>query len=935
MDNLIPKNVRKTKLEFWRGIGLVEILIIIMWISLSTLFIIGLPISKMVKISCCILFAILAIPLLLPIMPGVKGWYALFLMFKFFAQKKHYRKDSPQNNTGFLVPYDCIVDENYIKTQKVNGKNHFIAGFEIKGYNITLLNPEVQDLKIKELQATFKLFDFSFSIVKVDLPISFADTIEFYEETVRQIRENINNNYSPKGLNARLFENQSYIRHMKNDTLTADNEIQTKKVFYLYVYADKIQKLHEYIEVIKAKLELNNFKVVPLAGYDLVNSIKLVFNPYGEKISKAEYEKHQDSLENLLAFNEFQIRRNYFKADNVYSSVFGVYDYPIFARYGWGASLANNEQAIIWNISPLDSARIKRALNKAVNNARTKAMMTKSNVDRSEQAYEINAYEDLIEAITGANEVVKNVDILFLNYGLNMKLLHESEARLKRSLKELDIKVNPLAYRQLEGYSAFLPKAFDPLMEQSGREMPCLTLASSFPFINGGLDDEQGLYLGQNSTNDVIVFDQFKLTDKRKNHNKIIIGTSGSGKSYTTKKEIAFHLNMGRTVIAIDPEREYKDLCLFYDGQWVDTGDATVGRINPLQVLDNSFRDDNDDINTIIDAVEKELDEEKAAPISNHLRLLDQWFKTLYKELTERERRLLINQIQKTYQRFNINNQTEISKLKNTEFPTFSDLYETICQSIADHDDPILGNLKELIYYDFMGDGQYATLWNGPTTLNLNSNFIVYDVWTLFDQDIQKVTSAQLYLILAFVKGEVKRNRFEKNNKIVVVIDEAHLAIDKDNPVALNFMYQMVKRIRKYNGAMIITTQNWNDFTGTEEIKKKTTAMINNTQYSMIMNLAPSDLKEVEEVYHAYGGLSTEEQEYIARASKGQMLFIVSGYERHCLKIDVSEAEALAFVNGIIPANEHIENINHEHDVLFVDDSLKKYLGSKPTSNLK
>ena len=130
----------------------------------------------------------------------------------------------------------------------------------------------------------------------------------------------------------------------------------------------------------------------------------------------------------------------------------------------------------------------------------------------------------------------------------------------------------------------------------------------------------------------------------------------------------------------------------------------------------------------------------------------------------------------------------------------------------------------------------------------------------MFDQDEAKVTAAQLHLVLAVVKAEVKNNRFKDNNEIVIVVDEAHLAIDKDNPATLNFMFQMVKRIRKYRGSTVITTQNLNDFAGTEDIKKKTTAMINNTQYSLILNLAPQDLKDVAELYRSYGGLTATEK---------------------------------------------------------------------------
>ncbi len=76
--------------------------------------------------------------------------------------------------------------------------------------------------------------------------------------------------------------------------------------------------------------------------------------------------------------------------------------------------------------------------------------------------------------------------------------------------------------------------------------------------------------------------------------------------------------------------------------------------------------------------------------------------------------------------------------------------------------------------------------------------------------------------MLNIIKKEVKENRFKDNNEIVIIVDEAHLAIDKDNPVALNFMYQMSKRIRKYKGALVVETQNTADFVENETILNKT-----------------------------------------------------------------------------------------------------------------
>jgi len=895
MNNIIPKTISKTRLEFYKGFGIVEALVIGGWIVLSGLFIWGLPIGKYSKILAIVLTTMVAIPLILPVMPGVKGWYAIVLAFKYFAQPKKYRYQT-RNDTSLLVPYAKIVNDNYLKTHKLQGKHQYLASIAVQGFNISLLSVEQQALKIQELHDLFKYYDFPLTFMKIDLPPTNQQTIAYYQQQLTKCHQ-LYQNQQISNAKWQILTDQitDYIKTLQQTTVQDNGVLPTQKQWYCFVYAKTIKQLEERINDMQTKFDLNNFTNQVLTGYELVKTLRLMWNPYEQPLSQTHYQQNQANISKLLAFNNFQLKKHYFKANNIYYNVTNIYDYPLTPNNGWGANLANNEQTVVYNIWPINRINMRKNLNKAINNAHTKNIMNRNNVDKSAFSYEIQAYEALNDCINGANEVIKNVNISFLSYGTTYPLLKESQARLTKNLKELDIKINPLRYRQLLGYSTMLPKLSDPLMHHYGREIPAGTLASAWPMINSGLNDHQGLYLGTNNTGDNIIFDQFCLNDKRKNHNQIIIGTSGSGKSFFTKKEIVFHLNMGRVVITIDPEREYQNLCHQYDGQWVDTSDATSGRINPLQVLDNNFKSELEKDNNNISEFDKTNDEINEAPISNHLRLLTQWFKTLYHDLTNRELRLLIQEIQKTYQKFDITNKTNISKLTAASFPIMSDLHDTICATLNQNPSATLTEIKEMISYDFLGDGQYSTLWNGHTTLAINNQLIVYDVLNLFDEGAH-VIAAQLYLVLAFIKGEVKRNRFNNcEQEMVIVVDEAHLAIDKDNPAALNFMYQMVKRIRKYHGAMIITTQNLNDFTGTEDIKKKTTAIINNTQYTFIFNLAPQDLMTVTQLYRAYGGLSAQENDYIARAKKGECLFIVSGYERHCIQIQATTKEQEGF----------------------------------------
>ena len=96
-------------------------------------------------------------------------------------------------------------------------------------------------------------------------------------------------------------------------------------------------------------------------------------------------------------------------------------------------------------------------------------------------------------------------------------------------------------------------------------------------------------------------------------------------------------------------------------------------------------------------------------------------------------------------------------------------------------------------------------------------------------------------MVLKWLDNEIIKNRdfnmkHNTNRKIVVAIDEAHVFIDPKYPVALDFMYQLAKRIRKYNGMQIVITQNIKDFVGSEEIIRKSTAIINACQYSFIFS---------------------------------------------------------------------------------------------------
>ena len=127
--------------------------------------------------------------------------------------------------------------------------------------------------------------------------------------------------------------------------------------------------------------------------------------------------------------------------------------------------------------------------------------------------------------------------------------------------------------------------------------------------------------------------------------------------------------------------------------------------------------------------------------------------------------------------------------------------------------------------------------------------------------------------------------KYNENRKIIVVIDEAHVFIDAKFPIALDFMYQLAKRIRKYNGMQIIITQNIKDFVGTEELARKSTAIINACQYSFIFPLAPNDMHDLCKLYEKAGAINESEQDEIVNNGRGRAFVVTSPSERTCVDI--------------------------------------------------
>jgi len=316
-------------------------------------------------------------------------------------------------------------------------------------------------------------------------------------------------------------------------------------------------------------------------------------------------------------------------------------------------------------------------------------------------------------------------------------------------------------------------------------------------------------------------------------------------------------------------------------GKIVDVGSGLQARFNPLHIME-SLEDEEGEISD---------------SYNQHLQFLEEFFSIILEGIASDALETLNRLLPDLYAKFNIGPKTKLKELKPEDFPTFDDLYELATDKLKKTTDEYTKmNLRVVINYiaKFATGGRNAGLWNGPTSVTTNENFVLFNFQTLLANRNKSVLSAQMLLTFKYLENEIINNKdynekYKTNRKIVLAVDEAHIFINKKYPIALDFMYNMAKRIRKYNGMQIVITQNLQDFMGSEEIVRQSSAVIAASQYSLILSLSPNDVTELVKLYKNAGEINETEQDQIATAPRGQAFFISGPTSRTSFKIEMLE----------------------------------------------
>ena len=188
----------------------------------------------------------------------------------------------------------------------------------------------------------------------------------------------------------------------------------------------------------------------------------------------------------------------------------------------------------------------------------------------------------------------------------------------------------------------------------------------------------------------------------------------------------------------------------------------------------------------------------------------------------------------------------------------------------ANKENPVYRDLAMLLYDAAAGSDSF--LWNGHTTLEANSRFICLDTHDLQNAS-DNVKRTQYLNLLSWCWEEMSRDR---NERCLLVCDEAYLMIDPQVPQSLVFLRNVEKRARKYEAGLAIISHSVVDFLA-PEVKMYGQALLDIPCYKILMGCDGKNLQETKDLYN----LTDAEQELLESKRRGHALFIIGSKRLH------------------------------------------------------
>ena len=403
----------------------------------------------------------------------------------------------------------------------------------------------------------------------------------------------------------------------------------------------------------------------------------------------------------------------------------------------------------------------------------------------------------LLKELQSQNERMFLITFLVMNTGRTEQELENNVFQAQSIAQKHNCNLRRLDYQQEQGLMSSLPLAQNLIEIQ--RALTTSSTAIFVPFTTQELfqDGPGALYYGLNAlSNNLIMVDRKKL----KNPNGLILGTPGSGKSFSAKREItnAF-LVTDDDVIICDPESEYAALVTKLKGQVIKISPSSSQYINPMDINSNYSEEDNpialkaDFILSLCELVVGGKD-----------------------GLQPVEKTVIDRCVHQIYQKY-------FNDPRPENMPILQDLYEALLKQEEKEAHHVATALEIYVTGSL-------NLFNHRTNVDIENRLVCYDIKELGKQ-MKKIG---MLVVHDQVWGRVTANR-SAGKTTWYYMDEFHLLLREDQTAA--YSVEIWKRFRKWGGIPTGITQNIKDLLASREVEN----IFENSDFIYMLNQAAGD----------------------------------------------------------------------------------------------
>ncbi|RJW27402.1 VirB4-like conjugal transfer ATPase, CD1110 family [Ruthenibacterium lactatiformans] len=430
----------------------------------------------------------------------------------------------------------------------------------------------------------------------------------------------------------------------------------------------------------------------------------------------------------------------------------------------------------------------------------------------------------LLQDLQSRNERMFLVTFLVLNTADTPRQLDNNVFQASSIAQKYNCQLTRLDFQQEEGLMSCLPLGINQIEIQRG--LTTSSTAIFVPFTTQELfqNGKEALYYGINALSSNLIMVDRKLL---KNPNGLILGTPGSGKSFSAKREIAnCFLLTTDDVIICDPEAEYAPLVERLHGQVIKISPTSTNYINPMD-LNLDYSDDESPLSLKSDFILSLCElivggKEGLQPVQKTI--IDRCVRLVY--------------------------QTYLNDPRPENMPILEDLYNLL-RAQEEKEAQYIATALEIYVTGSLN------VFNHQSNVDINNRIVCYDIKELGKQ-LKKIG---MLVVQDQVWNRVTINR-AAHKSTRYYIDEMHLLLKEEQTAA--YTVEIWKRFRKWGGIPTGITQNVKDLLSSREVEN----IFENSDFVYMLNQAGGD----RQILAKQLGISPHQLSYVTHSSEGEGL---------------------------------------------------------------